>query len=136
MSLRTISPRASGRSPRYSQQIAINRTVEALARDAGANRHLLVMARATGRTYTAFQIIYRLWKSRTKKRILFLADRTSLVDQTVRGDFRHFKEAITVIKPKRIDPADHIYLAPYQGLSDSRDHAARLLQAILQEAFA
>jgi len=109
------------RAPRYYQQIAINRTIEAIARDDGNNRHLLVMATGTGKTYTAFQIIYRLWKSGLKKRILFLADRTALIDQTVRGDFRHFKEAMTVIKHKQIDTAYNIYLALYQGLSDSND---------------
>ncbi|MBL0040051.1 MAG: DEAD/DEAH box helicase family protein [Xanthomonadales bacterium] len=111
----------SSRSPRYYQQIAINRTVEAVARKEGNNRHLLVMATGTGKTYTAFQIIYRLWKSGLKKRILFLADRTALIDQTVRGDFRHFKEAMTVIKHKQIDTAYNIYLALYQGLSDNND---------------
>lgn len=111
----------SNRSPRYYQQIAINRTIEAIARNQGSDRHLLVMATGTGKTYTAFQIIYRLWKSGLKKRILFLADRTALVDQTVRGDFRHFKEAMTVIKHKQIDTAYNIYLALYQGLSDSND---------------
>ena len=111
----------SNRSPRYYQQIAINRTVEAIARNEGNNRHLLVMATGTGKTYTAFQIIYRLWKSGLKKRILFLADRTALIDQTVRGDFRHFKEAMTVIKHKQIDTAYSIYLALYQGLSDNND---------------
>jgi type I restriction enzyme R subunit len=111
----------STRTPRYYQQIAINRTVEAIARNDGNNRHLLVMATGTGKTYTAFQIIHRLWKSGLKKRILFLADRTSLIDQTVRGDFRHFKEAMTVIKHKQIDTAYNIYLALYQGLSDNND---------------
>ncbi|MDQ8186811.1 EcoAI/FtnUII family type I restriction enzme subunit R [Pelagicoccus sp. SDUM812002] len=109
------------RSPRYYQQIAVNRTVNAIARDEGDNRHLLVMATGTGKTYTAFQIIYRLWKSGLKKRILFLADRTALIDQTARGDFRHFKEAMTVIKHKQIDTAYNIYLALYQGLSDNND---------------
>lgn len=113
----------SNRSPRYYQQIAINRTVEAIARNEGNNRHLLVMATGTGKTYTAFQIIYRLWKSGLKKRILFLADRTALIDQTVRGDFRHFKEAMTVIKHKQIDTAYNIYLALYQGLSDNNSDA-------------
>ncbi|OOG42693.1 DEAD/DEAH box helicase family protein [Rhodanobacter sp. C05] len=111
----------STRSPRYYQQIAINRAVEAIARSEGNNRHLLVMATGTGKTYTAFQIIYRLWKSGLKKRILFLADRTALIDQTVRGDFRHFKDAMTVIKHKQIDTAYNIYLALYQGLSDNND---------------
>ncbi|MEK0448231.1 MAG: hypothetical protein RL088_499 [Verrucomicrobiota bacterium] len=113
----------ANRSPRYYQQIAINRTVEAIARNEGNNRHLLVMATGTGKTYTAFQIIYRLWKSGLKKRILFLADRTALIDQTVRGDFRHFKEAMTVIKHKQIDTAYNIYLALYQGLSDNNSDA-------------
>lgn len=111
----------SGHSPRYYQQIAINRTVEAIAKNEGDNRHILVMATGTGKTYTAFQIIYRLWKSGIKKRILFLADRTALIDQTVRGDFRHFKDAMTVIKHKQIDTAYNIYLALYQGLSDSKN---------------
>lgn len=108
----------SGRSPRYYQQIAINRTIEAVAKK--QDRILLVMATGTGKTYTAFQIIYRLWKSGTKKRILFLADRTSLIDQTARGDFRHFKDAMTIIKHKQIDTAYNVYLALYQGLSDSK----------------
>jgi type I restriction enzyme R subunit len=112
----------SGRSPRYYQQIAINRTVEAVAKE--QNRIILVMATGTGKTYTAFQIIYRLWKSGLKKRILFLADRTALVDQTARGDFRHFKDAMTIIKNKKIDTAYNIYLALYQGLSDSKSDDA------------
>ena len=111
----------TSRSPRYYQQIAINRTIETIVKNEGNNRHLLVMATVTGKTYTAFQIIYRLWKSGLKKRILFLADRTALIDQTVRGDFRHFKEAMTVIKNRQIDTAYNIYLALYQGLSDNND---------------
>ncbi|WP_159637953.1 EcoAI/FtnUII family type I restriction enzme subunit R [Sphingobacterium composti Ten et al. 2007 non Yoo et al. 2007] len=112
----------SGRSPRYYQQIAINRTIEAVAK--GLDRILLVMATGTGKTYTAFQIIYRLWKSGSKKRILFLADRTALIDQTARGDFRHFKDALTIIKHKKIDTAYNIYLALYQGLSDNKSEDA------------
>ncbi len=104
------------RSPRYYQQIAINRTVEAIAK--GQNRILLTMATGTGKTYTAFQIIHRLWKSNTKKRILFLADRNALIDQTKRGDFRHFKDKMTVIKHKKIDKSYEIYLALYQGLTN------------------
>ncbi len=114
----------SERSPRYYQQIAINRTIEAVVRNNGSNRYLLVMATGTGKTYTAFQIIYRLWKSGLKKRILFLADRTALIDQTVRGDFRHFKEAMTIIKHKHIDTAYNIYLSLYQGLSDNNNNDA------------
>jgi type I restriction enzyme R subunit len=112
----------SSRSPRYYQQIAINRTIEAVAKK--QDRILLVMATGTGKTYTAFQIIYRLWKSGAKKRILFLADRTSLIDQTARGDFRHFKDAMTIIKHKQIDTAYNVYLALYQGLSDSKSDDA------------
>ncbi len=106
----------SGRAPRYYQQIAINRTVEAIAR--GQNRILLVMATGTGKTYTAFQIIYRLWKNGQKKRILFLADRNVLIDQTKRNDFKHFKDRMTIIKKKKIDKAFEIYLALYQGLTN------------------
>ncbi|HQJ05197.1 MAG TPA: DEAD/DEAH box helicase family protein [Spirochaetota bacterium] len=106
----------SGRKPRYYQQIAINRTVEAIAK--GKDRILLVMATGTGKTYTAFQIIYRLWKSGTKKRILFLADRNALIDQTKRGDFKHFKDKMTVVRKKVIDKAFEIYLALYQGLTN------------------
>jgi type I restriction enzyme, R subunit len=109
---------SSGRSPRYYQQNAINRTIEAIAKK--QERILLVMATGTGKTYTAFQFIYRLWKSGAKKRILFLADRTALIDQTARGDFRHFKDAMTIIKHKKIDTAYNVYLALYQGLSDSQ----------------
>lgn len=107
----------SGRAPRYYQQIAINRTVEAIAK--GQNRLLLVMATGTGKTYTAFQIIYRLWKSGTKKRILFLADRNALIDQTARGDFRHFGNAMKIIRHRDADPSYQIYLALYQGLSST-----------------
>jgi type I restriction enzyme R subunit len=103
-----------GREPRYYQQIAINRTVEAIAK--GQERILLVMATGSGKTYTAFQIIYRLWKNGVKKRVLFLADRTSLISQTKRGDFKHFKNKMTVIKHKKIDTAFEIYLVLYHGL--------------------
>lgn len=103
-----------GRQPRYYQQIAINRTVEAIAKN--QERLLLVMATGSGKTYTAFQIIYRMWKNGVKKRILFLADRTSLISQTKRGDFKHFKNKMTVIKHKKVDTAFEIYLALYQGL--------------------
>jgi type I restriction enzyme R subunit len=106
----------SGRTPRYYQQIAINRSVEAIAK--GQNRILLTMATGTGKTYTAFQIIHRLWKNKTKKRILFLADRNALIDQTRRGDFRHFKDKMTVIRKKKIDKSYEIYLALYQGLTN------------------
>lgn len=109
----------SGRKPRYYQQIAINRTVEAIA--SGQNRVLLVMATGTGKTYTAFQIIWRLWKAGAKKRILFLADRNALIDQTRRGDFKHFKGNMTVVKKHQVDKAYEVYLALYQGLTGSEE---------------
>ncbi len=112
---------SSGRAPRYYQQIAINRTVEAVA--SGKDRLLLVMATGTGKTYTAFQIIHRLWKSGAKKRILFLADRNALIDQTKRGDFKHFKDKMTVIKNRKIDKSYEVYLALYQGLAGSDEDA-------------
>lgn len=107
----------SGRKPRYYQQIAINRTVEAIAK--GQNRILLVMATGTGKTYTAFQIAYRLWKAKAKKRILFLADRTVLIDQTRRNDFKHFADKMTVVQNRNVDKAYEVYLALYQGLTSN-----------------
>ncbi len=111
----------SGRTPRYYQQNAVNRTVEAIAK--GQNRILLVMATGTGKTYTAFQIIHRLWKSGAKKRILFLADRNALIDQTRRGDFKHFKDKMTVVKHRMIDKSYEVYLALYQGLTGADEQA-------------
>lgn len=99
--------------PRYYQQIAIERTIRAVAK--GQNRILLVMATGTGKTYTAFQIIYRLWKSKTKKRILYLADRNILIDQTMVNDFAPFKDVMTKIKGT-YDPAYQIYMGLYQQL--------------------
>lgn len=107
------------KSPRYYQRIAINRTVEAIAK--GKDRILLVMATGTGKTYTAFQIIYRLWKSKSKKRILFLADRNILVDQTMTNDFAPFGDKMTKIKNRKIDKAHEIYLALYQGITGSEN---------------
>ncbi|MGH6646259.1 EcoAI/FtnUII family type I restriction enzme subunit R [Aquabacterium sp.] len=109
----------SGRVPRYYQMNAINRTVEAVAR--GQNRVLLVMATGTGKTYTAFQIIWRLWKSRQKKRILFLADRNILVDQTKNNDFKPFGAAMTKISKRQIDTSYEIYLSLYQAVSGNEE---------------
>jgi len=111
----------SGRTPRYYQQNAVNRTVEAIAK--GQDRIILVMATGTGKTYTAFQIIHRLWKSGKKKRILFLADRNALIDQTRRGDFKHFKDKMTVVKHRMIDKSYEVYLALYQGLTGADEQA-------------
>lgn len=109
----------TGRKPRYYQQIAVNRTVEAIA--GGQNRILLVMATGTGKTYAAFQIVYRVWKAGVKKRILFLADRNALIDQTMRNDFKHFKDKMTVVKKRQVDKSYEIYLALYQGLSGAEE---------------
>lgn len=120
------------KKPRYYQQIAVNRTVEAIAKE--QNRILLVMATGTGKTYIAFQIIHRLWKSRAKKRILFLADRNALIDQTRRGDFKHFKDKMTVVKNRQIDKSYEIYLALYQGLSGN-DEAANAYKQFSPDFF-
>jgi type I restriction enzyme, R subunit len=107
----------SRKSPRYYQLVAINRTVEAIAR--GQNRLLLVMATGTGKTYTAFQIIWRLWKSGAKKRILFLVDRNILADQTKTNDFKPFGQAMTKITNRTVDKAFEIYLCLYQAVTGS-----------------
>ncbi|GAB3319242.1 type I restriction endonuclease subunit R [Haliea atlantica] len=109
----------SGRAPRYYQAVAINRTVEAVAR--GQDRILLVMATGTGKTYTAFQIIWRLWKSRQKRRILFLADRNILVDQTKNNDFKPFGQAMTKISKRQIDTSYEVYLSLYQAVTGSEE---------------
>ena len=105
----------TGKSPRYYQLQAINKTVEAIS--SGRDRILLVMATGTGKTYTAFQIIWRLWKARKKKRILFLADRNILVDQSRNNDFQPFGQAMTKITGRTVDPAYEIHLALYQALT-------------------
>jgi type I restriction enzyme R subunit len=126
-----------GKSPRYYQTSAANAAVEAIAK--GQNRVLLVMATGTGKTYTAFQIIWRLWKGKQKKRVLFLADRNILVDQTMVNDFRPFGSTMAKLTPKsavveredgssitletaldrqrRLDPSYEIYLGLYQALT-------------------
>ncbi|EWH05414.1 DEAD/DEAH box helicase [Pseudoalteromonas lipolytica SCSIO 04301] len=110
----------SGKSPRYYQLQAINKTVEAVS--SGQDRILLVMATGTGKTYTAFQIIWRLWKAKAKKRILFLADRNVLVDQTRINDFQPFGQAMTKITGRKVDPAYEVHLALYQALTGSEEH--------------
>lgn len=105
----------SGKSPRYYQLHAINKTVEAIAK--GQDRALLVMATGTGKTYTAFQIIWRLWKAGIKKRILFLADRNILVDQTKTNDFKPFGTAMTKITGRKVDTSYEIFLSLYQALT-------------------
>ena len=127
----------SGKAPRYYQVNAVNAAIEAIAK--GRDRVLLVMATGTGKTYTAFQIIWRLWKAGRKKRILFLADRNVLIDQTMVNDFRPFggkmaklstnsktierqdgtKEDLTLAldKRRRIDTAFEVYLGLYQAIT-------------------
>ena len=109
----------SGKEPRYYQQVAINRTVDAIA--AGQDRALLVMATGTGKTYTAFQIIWRLWKTGAKKRILFLADRNILVDQTRVNDFKPFGQAMTKITNRKVDKSYEVYLSLYQAVSGNEE---------------
>ena len=109
----------SGKTPRYYQANAINRTMEAIAN--GQDRVLLLMATGTGKTYTAFQIIWRLWKAGRKKRILFLADRNILVDQTKTNDFKPFGNAMTKISGKKIDKAYEIYLSLYQAITGTEE---------------
>jgi len=130
-----------GKAPRYYQLNAINKTIEAIAK--GNNRILLVMATGTGKTYTAFQIIWRLWKSRTKKRILYLADRNILIDQTMVNDFKPFGQVMAKITPKtkviekeevielnsalneqnkKINTSYEIYMALYQAITGPEEH--------------
>jgi type I restriction enzyme R subunit len=131
----------SGKDPRYYQASAVNAATEAIAK--GQNRILLVMATGTGKTYTAFQIIWRLWKAGRKKRILFLADRNVLVDQTMVNDFRPFGSAMAKLstgtkvieredgaafelptaidKKRRIDTSYEVYLALYQAITGPED---------------
>ena len=109
----------SGKMPRYYQLNAINRTVDAIAR--GENRILLVMATGTGKTYTAFQIIWRLWKSGAKKRILFLVDRNILADQTKTNDFKPFGQAMTKITNRTVDKSFEIYLCLYQAVTGTEE---------------
>ena len=103
------------KQPRYYQRIAVNRTVDAVA--GGQDRVLLVCATGTGKTFMAFQIIYRLWKAGIKKKILFLADRNVLVDQTISGDFKPFGGKMTKVENKKLDSSYEIYLALYQQLA-------------------
>lgn len=114
------------KQPRYYQINAINRTVEAIA--AGQDRVLLVMATGTGKTYTAFQIIWRLWKAGIKKRILFLADRTALISQTFTNDFAPFKDKMTWVTKQNFDTAHEIYLGLYQGLTGEDEDANSLFK--------
>ena len=105
-------------APRYYQRIAIDRTVAAIS--GGQQRVLLVMATGTGKTYTAFQIIWRLMKNKLKKRVLYLADRNILIDQTMQNDFRPFKKVITKVENKTLDSSYEIYMSLYQQLAGEK----------------
>ena len=109
---------ASGHAPRYYQRVAINRAIEAIAK--GQQRILLVMATGTGKTYTAFQIIWRLWKAKAKKRTL-LADRNILVDQTMQQDFAPFGEVMHKITNREIKKNYEVYLALYQAVTGKEE---------------
>lgn len=110
----------SGMNLRYYQANAVNRAMEAIAR--GQNRVLLVMATGTGKTFTAFNLIWRLWKAGIKKRILFLADRNALLTQTKNGDFSPFgNDIMHIIKNRKIDKSYQIYFALYQGLTSNEE---------------
>ena len=111
------------KSPRYYQRNAVNRTLDAIAK--GQNRILLVMATGTGKTYTAFQIVYRLLKSGLKKKVLYLADRNNLVNQTIEGDFKPLAKTIHKINFSKEDPATissyEVYFSLYQQLAGDDD---------------
>jgi len=104
---------------RYYQAVAVNRAIEAIAK--GQDRILLVMATGTGKTYTAFQIIWRLWKAKRAKRILFLADRNILVDQTRINDFKPFGPAMTKITNRTVDKSYEVYLSLYQAVTGTEE---------------
>lgn len=105
--------------PRYYQSVAINRTINSIA--LGKNKILLVMATGTGKTYVAFQIIWKLWKSGIVKKILYLADRNILLDQTISGDFKPFKNSLYKISKRNLDRSYEIYLSLYHQLSENND---------------
>jgi type I restriction enzyme R subunit len=109
----------SGKVPRYYQRVAIQRAIEAVAK--GQRRVLLAMATGTGKTYTAFQIIWRLWKAGQVKRVLFLADRNILVDQTKTNDFKPFGSVMTKVHNRTADPSYEVYLALYQAVSGTEE---------------
>jgi type I restriction enzyme R subunit len=109
----------SGRVLRYYQQVAVNRAIEAIGKR--QQRVLLVMATGTGKTYTAFQIIWRLWKAKARKRILFLADRNILVDQTMQQDFAPFGEVMHKITNREVKKNYEIYLALYQAVTGKEE---------------
>jgi len=123
---------SSGKEPRYYQVEAINRVMEAVAQ--GQKRILLVMATGTGKTYTTFQIIWRLWKAKAVKRILFLVDRNILADQTLVNDFKPFGSVMAKVKNRKIDPAYEIHLALYQAITGT-DEADKIFKNVSRDFF-
>ena len=109
----------AGKEPRYYQRVAIQRAVEAITR--GQRRVLMVMATGTGKTFSVFQIIWRLWKAEKVKRVLFLVDRNILADQTVTNDFKPFGPVMTKVRNRDMDPSYEIYIALYQAVSGSEE---------------
>jgi len=123
---------SSGKEPRYYQVEAINRVVEAVANE--QDRLLLVMATGTGKTYTTFQIIWRLWKAKRVKRVLFLVDRNILVDQTIVNDFKPFGSAMHKVKNRKIDPSYEIHLALYQAIT-GKDEEDKIFKNVSPDFF-
>lgn len=107
------------KTPRYYQRIAINKTIEAISK--GQKRILLVMATGTGKTFTAFQIIHRLHKSGKMKKILYLADRNVLIDQTMQNDFKPFQKVMTKIEHRNMDSSYEIYMSLYHQLRNNEE---------------
>lgn len=105
----------SGKKPRYYQRIAIDKTLEAISK--GQNRILLVMATGTGKTFTAFQIVWKLLKNKKVNRVLYLADRNILIDQTMQQDFRPLEKIMTKVQDRKLDSAYEIYMSLYQQLA-------------------
>lgn len=108
-----------GKVPRYYQRVAVQRAVEAITR--GQRRVLMVMATGTGKTFSVFQIIWRLWKAEKVKRVLFLVDRNILADQTVTNDFKPFGPVMTKVRNRDMDPSYEIYIALYQAVSGNEE---------------
>ena len=111
---------SGGKEARYYQRVAIQRAVEAIAR--GQRRVLLVMATGTGKTFTVFQIIWRLWRADRVRRVLFLVDRNILADQTITNDFKPFGQVMTKVRNRDMDPSYEVYVALYQAVSGSEEH--------------
>ena len=122
----------SDKEPRYYQVEAISKVMEAIAKN--QNRILLVMATGTGKTYTTFQIIWRLWKAKRVKRILFLVDRNILADQTLVNDFKPFGSVMTKIKNRKIDPSYEIYLGLYQAITGT-DEQDKIFKNVSRDFF-